>query len=75
MVEFLIDQHAQVGTEFADPALSTKLENVQNGLMPDGSGPEEIMEAQVRGAAVGDANDAAFAASEQSNLQPAAIPA
>lgn len=70
MVEFLIDQHTKAATEFADPGLSTKLENVQNGLMPDGSGPDQIMEAQVRGAAVGDANDDAFHASRLAAAQP-----
>lgn len=63
MIEFLIDLHAQAATEFADPGLSAKQENVQNGLMPDGSAPEQIMEAQVRGADAMDANDAAFSQS------------
>lgn len=71
LVEFLIDQHAKAATEFADPALSAKLENVQNGLMPDGSGPDQIMEAQVRGAAVGEANDNAFHASQPEMPAPA----
>lgn len=72
MVEFLIDQHAQVATDFADPALSAKIENTQNGLMPDGSGPDQIMEAQVRGAAVGDANDAAHQAAQAETPMPEA---
>lgn len=71
MIEYLIDQHAEAATEFANPALSSKLENVQNGLMPDGSTPDQIMEAQLRGAAVGEANDAASHASLQAMPQPA----
>jgi hypothetical protein len=74
MVEYLIDRHAQAATEFADPALSAKLENVQNGLMPDGSGPDQIMEAQVRGAAVGEANDAAFHASQPAPMPQPGVP-
>lgn len=63
LVEFLINEHAKVATEFSNPLLTQQIANTQKGLMPDGSDPETIMEAQQRSSDVSDANTAAHSAS------------
>lgn len=48
-VEFLISEHAKAAVQFQNPQLQQQIQNTQQGLMPDGSHPGAMMEAQVRG--------------------------
>lgn len=69
IVEFLINEHAKTAVEFANPQLAGQIENTQKGLMPDGSDPTSILDAQKGAMTVADANVAAKNAGENGAIE------
>lgn len=58
-VEFLISQHANAAVSMQNPQQANQLNNLKQGKMADGTDPNKMMEAQLRGANIAKLNKSA----------------